>query len=275
MKLKNIEFRKLIIFKKFSILIIPDKNDLTSKSYKFSYEKTIGIIFSYSFIIVLVGILLFNLTPLRDIFIKRSSLSSTELQTINELNERMVKLSKEINEIRNSDEKLKKAVKLTDSTIFHMENPAKNIKDKTGGNILAIFRQLFFNFKLIQKESISFIRPVTGFMSRNFDPERGHMGVDFVVKSGTPVYVSANGFIIFANYTVKDGNMIIVSHPGNYISIYKHCSSLLKKEREKVIQGELIALSGNTGEMTTGSHLHFEIWKDGVPINPINILIKN
>jgi murein DD-endopeptidase MepM/ murein hydrolase activator NlpD len=101
------------------------------------------------------------------------------------------------------------------------------------------------------------------------------MGIDFVVKTGTPVYVSANGFIIFANYTVKDGNMIIVSHPGNYISVYKHCSSLLKKERETVVQGELIALSGNTGEITTGPHLHFEIWKEGKPINPITILIKN
>jgi murein DD-endopeptidase MepM/ murein hydrolase activator NlpD len=215
------------------------------------------------------------LTPLKGIFPKSSNLSSTELNTINELNERTIKLSKEINEIRNSDEKLKSAVKLTDSTIFHMEKQTKTIKNKTGGNILSVFRDILIKFKLVQKESISFISPVSGFISRNFDPEMGHMGIDFVVKTGTPVYVSANGFIIFANYTVKDGNMIIVSHPGNYISIYKHCSSLLKKERDKVMQGELIALSGNTGEITTGSHLHFEIWKDGVPINPITILIKN
>ena len=275
MKLKNIDFKWLVTLKKFSVLIIPDKNNLNGKSYRFSFGKTIAVVSSYSLIIAFLGFLIFNITPLRGIFSSSSVLSSTEIKTINELNERMVKLSKEINDIRNSDEKLKKAVKLTDSTIFRMENPSKNIKNKTGGNILAVFRQLLIKFRLIQSESISFIRPVTGFISRNFDPERGHMGIDFVVKSGTPVYVSANGFIIFANYTVKDGNMIIVSHPGNYISIYKHCSSLLKKERENVVQGELIALSGNTGEITTGSHLHFEIWKDGVPINPINILIKN
>jgi murein DD-endopeptidase MepM/ murein hydrolase activator NlpD len=274
-KLKNIDFKKLIMLKKFSVLIIPDKDNLNSKSYRFSFEKTIAVVSSYSLIIAFLGFLIFSMTPLRGIFSTSSVLSRAEINTINELNERMVKLSKEINDLRNSDEKLKKAVKLTDSTIFRMENPSKNIKNKTGGNLLAVFRQLLIKFKLIQSESISFIRPVTGFISRNFDPERGHMGVDFVVKSGTPVYVSANGFIIFANYTVKDGNMIIVSHPGNYISIYKHCSSLLKKERENVVQGELIALSGNTGEITTGSHLHFEIWKDGVPINPINILIKN
>jgi murein DD-endopeptidase MepM/ murein hydrolase activator NlpD len=275
MKLKNIDIRNLFMLKKFSVLIIPDNYDISSKTHRFSFNKTIAIVSTYSLIIALLGFLIFNMTPLKDIFPKSSGLSSSELRTINELNERMIKLSKELSEIRKSDEKLKSAVKLTDSTIFHNEKSSKTIKNNTGGNILAVFRELLTKFKLVQKESISFIRPVTGFISRNFDPERGHMGIDFVVKSGTPVYVSANGFIIFANYTVKDGNMIIVSHPGNYISIYKHCSSLLKKERDIVIQGELIALSGNTGEITTGSHLHFEIWKDGVPINPITILIKN
>ena len=275
MKLKNIDIRNLFMLKKFSVLIIPDNNDINSKTHRFSFNKTIAIVSTYSLIIALLGFLIFNMTPLKDIFPKSAGLSSSELRTINELNERMIKLSKELSEIRKSDEKLKSAVKLTDSTIFHNEKSSKTIKNNTGGNILAVFRELLTKFKLVQKESISFIRPVTGFISRNFDPERGHMGIDFVVKSGTPVYVSANGFIIFANYTVKDGNMMIVSHPGNYISIYKHCSSLLKKERDIVIQGELIALSGNTGEITTGSHLHFEIWKDGVPINPITILIKN
>ena len=275
MKLKNIDIRNLFMLKKFSVLIIPDNNGINPKTHRFSFNKTIAIVSTYSLIIALLGFLIFNMTPLKDIFPKSAGLSSSELRTINELNERMIKLSKELSEIRKSDEKLKSAVKLTDSTIFHNEKSSKTIKNNTGGNILAIFRELLTKFKLVQKESISFIRPVTGFISRNFDPERGHMGIDFVVKSGTPVYVSANGFIIFANYTVKDGNMMIVSHPGNYISIYKHCSSLLKKERDIVIQGELIALSGNTGEITTGSHLHFEIWKDGVPINPITILIKN
>ena len=275
MKLKNIDIRNLFMLKKFSVLIIPDNNGINPKTHRFSFNKTIAIVSTYSLIIALLGFLIFNMTPLKDIFPKSAGLSSSELRTINELNERMIKLSKELSEIRKSDEKLKSAVKLTDSTIFHNEKSSKTIKNNTGGNILAVFRELLTKFKLVQKESISFIRPVTGFISRNFDPERGHMGIDFVVKSGTPVYVSANGFIIFANYTVKDGNMMIVSHPGNYISIYKHCSSLLKKERDIVIQGELIALSGNTGEITTGSHLHFEIWKDGVPINPITILIKN
>jgi Membrane-bound metallopeptidase len=276
MKFKNIDIKKLFKLKSFSVLIIPDNTNLNTKTHRFSYGKTIAIVFSYSLIMAFLGFIIFSLTPVKGLFFRSgTNLSSSELKTINELNERMIQLSKELNEIRNSDEKLKKVIKLGDSTIFNKEKSANNVKNKSGGTILSVFRELLIKFQIVQKQSISFIKPTAGFISRNFDPEKGHMGIDFVVKTGTPVYVSANGFIIFANYTVKDGNMIIVSHPGNYISVYKHCSSLLKKERDSVVQGELIALSGNTGTITTGPHLHFEIWKDGVPINPITILIKN
>ena len=276
MKFKNIDIKKLLLLRSFSVLIIPDNTELNAKTHRFSFRKIIAVVISYSFIMAFLGFLIFNLTPLKSLFFaKNSNLTGTEIRTINELNERMVKLSKELNEIRNNDEKLKKALKLGDSTIFKKENAETNIKIKSGGSILSVFRELLLKFHIVQKESISFIKPVIGFISRNFDPERGHMGIDFVVKTGTPVYVSANGFIIFANYTVKDGNMIIVSHPGNFITVYKHCSSLLKKERDIVVQGELIALSGNSGELTTGPHLHFEIWKEGIPINPITILLKN
>ena len=275
MKLNNIDLKKIFTLKNFSVLIIPDTTNLNAKTYRFSYRKTMAVVFTYSLIMALLGFIIFSMTPLKGLFSKSSNFSNTELKSINELNERMIKLSKELNEIRNSDEQLKKAIKLGDSSLFNKKNASGNAKIKAEGTILSVFRELLIKFQILQKESISFIRPVTGFISRNFDPERGHMGIDFVVKTGTPVYVSANGFIIFANYTVKDGNMIIVSHPGNYISVYKHCSSLLKKERDTVVQGELIALSGNTGEITTGPHLHFEIWKEGKPINPITILIKN
>jgi murein DD-endopeptidase MepM/ murein hydrolase activator NlpD len=275
MKLKNINIKKIFALKNFSVLIIPDSANINARTHRFSYRKTMAVVFAYSLVMALLGFVIFSMTPLKGLFSKSSNFSNTELKSINELNERMINLSRELNEIRNSDEKLRKAIKLGDSSIFNKENTDGNTKIRAGGSILSVFRELIIKYQISQNESISFIRPVTGFISRNFDPERGHMGIDFVVKTGTPVYVSANGFIIFANYTVKDGNMIIVLHPRNYISVYKHCSSLLKKERDTVVQGELIALSGNTGETTSGPHLHFEIWKEGKPINPITILLKN
>ena len=125
-----------------------------------------------------------------------------------------------------------------------------------------------------QSKSYYFSKPADGFISRGFDPERGHMGIDFVIKTGTPVFAAANGYVIFADYTTKDGYMIILNHNNGYISVYKHCSVLLKRARETVLQGEVIALSGNTGEISTGPHLHFEIWKNGEPIDPKKVLIN-
>jgi len=116
-----------------------------------------------------------------------------------------------------------------------------------------------------------FIKPVNGFISRGFNTDKGHIGIDFVVKVGSPVYAAANGYVVFADYTSRDGYMMIINHTNDYITVYKHCSILLKKIRDRVFQGELISLSGNSGEITTGPHLHFEIWKQGQPINPKNV----
>ena len=79
---------------------------------------------------------------------------------------------------------------------------------------------------------------------------------------------------MFSDHTLDDGYMIIIIHPNDYISVYKHCSSLLKRKREKIIQSEMIALSGNTGHKSHGPHLHFEIWKNGQPLNPQKLFIN-
>jgi len=118
------------------------------------------------------------------------------------------------------------------------------------------------------------MKPVKGFVTKDFNPGSGHFGIDFAVKEGTPIFATANGYVVFANFTVEDGYTIILAHPENYISVYKHCSSLLKKERQSVMQGEIIALSGNTGKWSTGPHLHFEIWKNGILIDPKTVILN-
>src|SRR4030065_565075 len=144
------------------------------------------------------------------------------------------------------------------------------------GNIFGVFISFIQNlFSQQQDNTIFFILPVNGYISRDFDPDRGHYGIDIVVKDGTPVYASAGGFVVFSGYTNNYGNIIILNHSDGYLSIYKHCSVILKKEREFVKQGELIAQSGNSGLATTGPHLHFEIWHNGKPVDPENLLIIN
>ena len=117
--------------------------------------------------------------------------------------------------------------------------------------------------------------PVTGTISQPYNFEEKHYAVDIIVESNTPIKASADGTIIFAEWTVETGNVIIIEHSDGLISVYKHNASLSKSQGELVKAGEVIAMSGNTGDLSSGPHLHFELWKDGYPINPTNFIDFN
>lgn len=110
--------------------------------------------------------------------------------------------------------------------------------------------------------------PVTGTVSQSYDPSVEHYAVDVVVPRNTPVKAAAEGNVIFAGWTTETGYVLILDHPYNIISVYKHNASLNVRQGEAVEQGQVIAIAGNSGTMTTGPHLHFELWSDGYALNP-------
>jgi len=269
LRLKIFDYLKKI--KNFFILIIPDHATSGAKSHKFSLTKISALFVGYTLVISIFGYIFFSITPLGDIFLSNKKFSREEMNKIEELNNRMIFLSKELESLKSTNERLKYAIMLGDSALLeslYIKNDTSSLKKKSDGSILSVFRDFIKLFLKEQQEIIYFTKPVNGFISREFNSEKGHIGIDFVVKKGTSVYSTADGYVVFSDYTIQDGCMMIINHEDGYISVYKHCSVLLKKPREMVHQGELIALSGNSGETTTGPHLHFEIWKDGQPVNP-------
>lgn len=114
--------------------------------------------------------------------------------------------------------------------------------------------------------------PVDGVLSRGFSAERGHFAIDLAATEGTSVRSFGEGFVVFADWTHDGGHTIAVQHPDGYLSVYKHNSRLLKRVGERVRARETIALSGNTGEITSGPHLHFELWRDGLAQDPAAFL---
>ncbi len=122
------------------------------------------------------------------------------------------------------------------------------------------------------KTKYALFTPVKGKISSGFSMEKEHYAVDIVVAKNTPIKAITEGTVIFASWTAETGYVIILKHPHNLISVYKHNSALLKKQGEYVKSGEVIAESGNTGELTTGPHLHFELWMNGKPVNPTNFI---
>ena len=112
-----------------------------------------------------------------------------------------------------------------------------------------------------------FFAPLNGQISQGFDPSSKHFAVDILANTGSPIKAIADGTVIFSGWTTETGYVIILKHSNNYISVYKHNGNLLKEQSDFVQSGEAIASVGSTGELTTGPHLHFELWSDGYALD--------
>ncbi|TDI70495.1 MAG: M23 family metallopeptidase [Bacteroidetes bacterium] len=110
--------------------------------------------------------------------------------------------------------------------------------------------------------------PVTGIVTRGFDARTGHYAMDVAVKEGSVVRAIGDGYVIMADWTHDGGQIIAIQHADGFVSVYKHNSRLLKRLGNRVRDREAVALSGNSGEITTGPHLHFELWHNGLAQDP-------
>ena len=171
------------------------------------------------------------------------------------------------------------------------DNPIDSIQDLARRNLIdeskldatkqdSLFREKVDSrdrFALIDedlqnKAKVVFFAPITGNVTQSFNAENKHFAIDIVAKTGTPVKAVADGTVIFSEWTTETGYVIIIKHANNFISVYKHNGTLLKQQGELVKSGEAIASVGSTGELTTGPHLHFELWSDGYAVNPTNYI---
>ena len=127
-------------------------------------------------------------------------------------------------------------------------------------------------FESATSASFVLFPPVNGTISNDYNAEEKHYAVDIVVAKDSPIKATADGTVIFAEWTAETGFVVIIEHSEGLLSVYKHNASITKSQGDLVKAGEVIATAGNTGEYTTGPHLHFELWSDGYPINPTNFI---
>jgi murein DD-endopeptidase MepM/ murein hydrolase activator NlpD len=118
-----------------------------------------------------------------------------------------------------------------------------------------------------------FFTPVNGIITGAFNPADGHYGVDLVAKPNEVVKAALDGTVTMSTWTLETGYVIQIQHDFELISVYKHNASLFKTVGDKVVAGDAIAIIGNSGELTTGPHLHFELWHDRVPLDPVDYIV--
>lgn len=117
-----------------------------------------------------------------------------------------------------------------------------------------------------------FFTPIHGSVINGFDSKNKHYGVDILSKKDSPIKATLDGVVLLSTWTFEGGYVIVIQHDDDIISAYKHNSTLLKSQGERVKAGEPIAIIGNTGEQSTGPHLHFELWYHRNPVNPADFI---
>ena len=174
----------------------------------------------------------------------------------------------------NTEELISREDLLVDSNLT--TNSFVSISTNSEDSILRKYIEKEDKFNLTQNELIvenkMFFSPIKGDITQGFNFEENHFAIDISADIGTPVKSVLDGKILFSEWSVDTGHVIIIDHGENIISVYKHNSKSLKEQNDFVQAGEVIAYSGNQGSLSSGPHLHFELWKNGTPINPEPLL---
>jgi murein DD-endopeptidase MepM/ murein hydrolase activator NlpD len=123
-----------------------------------------------------------------------------------------------------------------------------------------------------RNSDIVFTAPIKGEVTEKYNDREKHFAIDIAVDKDTPVKSVADGTVIFRGFTADTGYVIVIEHNQGFISVYKHNSTIYKEQGDLVKSGEVIATAGSTGSFSTGSHLHFELWNEGYPVNPANYI---
>ena len=164
-----------------------------------------------------------------------------------------------------------------DTTAFEETTPLlENVPTNTADSLLRakVAQEDKYNLSAGTQSELRLLLfpPAKGPLSQEYNPNQKHFAVDIVLSENTPIKAIAEGTVIFAEWTAETGYVIMLEHLNGLLSIYKHNASLTKAQGDLAQGGEVIATAGNTGEYSTGYHLHFELWADGYPMNPTDFI---
>ena len=271
------------LLSKYRLVILNDNTFEEQISFNLT-RLNVFVISGFSIIaLIALTTVLIAFTPLREYIPGYSStkLKNKARQLTNKADSLQIALQinkKQLNSIR----------KVLTGNVFHLDSVNK-IKESTTieGDFISVpttiedsllrekvAREDKYNLLDGEQQKVNFVLfpPVKGSISEGFKPENKHFAVDVVVAVGTAVKSVADGRVVFAEWTADTGYVIIIEHPNKLLSVYKHNSSINKSQGDYVETGEVISFSGATGELTTGPHLHFELWSDGHALDPTNFI---
>ncbi len=282
-KKQNKSFLKRI-FNDYKVVISSEDTFEEKFSFKANKINALIIILVYSIILISFTISIVFFTQLREMV---PGYSSTDLlnraiyltKKIDSLEQQIAlnnKFYKSIEDVLsgNIDELVPRDELSVDSSLINSD--FVTVSPNSQDSILRKYVENEDKFNLTNNELIienkMFFSPIKGEITQSFNFNENHFAIDIAADIGTPVKSVLDGKIIFSEWSLETGYVVVIDHGENIISVYKHNSKILKEQNDFVQAGEVIAYSGNQGNLSTGPHLHFELWKNGTPIDPEPLL---
>ena len=267
--------------KNYRLAVVEEDSYQEKFALSLSKRNIFLITFSVTFIIILTTTLLIFYTPIRE-YIPGYDTSKLRIQAVENLekldslmislkkNEQFVEaFSRTLNGEEFNNQYEDSQLKAIDISELDLDI---NIEDSILRKIVEVedrFNIIETDEKLVTPNLVS---PANGLISDGFDYGKQHYGVDIVLKERTPIKAVYDGIVLFSEWTLNYGYTIVIFHKNELISTYKHNESVKVKTGDFVQTGEIIALSGNTGELTSGPHLHLELWDLQGPLNPEDLI---
>ena len=269
--------------KNYRLVIQEEKTYEEKFSLKLSRSNVFLIGTFISLIIISITTVIIFFTPVRE-YIPGYDTTKMRVQAINNLE----KLDSLINQLSTNENYLESVFKTingeeykniytNESQRISVDLSELDMSLRAEDSILRKIVEREDKFNVIESETqklnLEMSPPVRGIIIDSFNSSAKHFGVDIVLKEQTPVKAIADGIVLLSEWTIDSGHTVIVYHRDQLTSVYKHNYLSKVKTGDYVKQGQVVALSGNTGELTSGPHLHFELWDSNGPINPEDFII--
>ncbi|MGD9488847.1 MAG: peptidoglycan DD-metalloendopeptidase family protein [Calditrichaceae bacterium] len=250
--------------KYFSFLIVPDNKD-APRSFKLRTSILSLLIGAGIAIVVLIVAGAASYWKVAEVALDYNRLEEENFKLHKSLNQ-MEQLKADLNKVQQFEKQIRSSL-----------SGYVSVEKVSDADTLVLSKLNFEQMSLDQRKtifnSIPSVRPVEGFMTRGLDVNSlltdPHLGIDIAAPMGSPIRATADGVVTFAGWTDDAGYVLIVEHGFGFSSLYKHNERNMVGVMEKVSKGQVIALLGDTGKISSGAHLHFEVWKNGNPVDPV------
>ncbi|REL33318.1 M23 family peptidase [Rhodohalobacter sp. SW132] len=265
-----------------TVVVLDDQNPDGSSSFKLAAQDIVKITLFVVIVSVLFTTIIFFATPLGSLY-QRQQDESLRTEAI-AITERLVSLQDSLQARDRQLTDMKNVLQTVPDTTFEVSTSNRVQQTQSGDGFtetpfinaydMLSQSEIIFSGSFERAPEFPAAFPVNGSLSQNFEPDRGHFGIDIAARTNSNFTALADGVVIHTEWTINYGYVLYLQHSEGIVSVYKHASKILKQQGDFVLKGDILGTVSDTGVLSSGSHLHLEIWKNGIPQNPVMYLMN-